>query len=144
MTRDEMLDAAGAWSLVAACGGLRHTAPPVERPAYVPYEEECGEAPVRHSPEFRARAMELWEDGMSIKAIAKELRMGEVAMASYICGHRDDFPYRRPHRTQEERDRALALHELGLTWEQVAEEMGVHVNTITNWAKKRIRERGAR
>lgn len=85
--------------LVAAYGLDVEAPAERERPPYVPYCDDLG---VReYQPMSRERllwASRLWAEGMSIKAIARELGVSPVTIGGQTCRHRELFPHRNRRR----------------------------------------------
>lgn len=76
---------------------------PEERPPYVPYCEDLGVSEITYtSRETILAASRLWKQGLSIKAIARELDTNPMRIASITCRYRGLFPYRNAKREEHE------------------------------------------
>lgn len=93
-----------ALRLVMAYGLRDGALAPVEpdgRPPYVPYCEDLGVSEITYtSRDTIVAASRLWEQGLSIKAIATELNMSVVRVAGITCRYRESFPYRNAKRKE--------------------------------------------
>lgn len=83
-----------------------------------------------------AKAMELWGKGVSIKRIAYEIGMSKEAVAFCVHYHREDFPARLKRLTQEQRERIIALRNRGVTYKDVAKQVGCCRNTAMEVVRK--------
>lgn len=81
----------------------------------------------------------LWARGTSKKRIAHEIGVSDDALASAIHRHREDFPYRKRHLTDEQKRRIRELRAQGMTRRAVAAIVGVHRNTVLRVDKERSR-----
>lgn len=90
--------------LVVAYGLRDGALAPVEpdgRPPYIPYCEDVGVREITYtSHETIMAASKLWEQGLSIKAIARELDTNPMRIASITCRYRGLFPYRNKSRKE--------------------------------------------
>lgn len=95
-----------ALRLVVAYGlrdGALAPVEPEERPPYVPYCEDLGVSEITYtSHETILAASRLWKQGLSIKAIARELDTNPMRIASITCRYRGLFPYRNAKREEHE------------------------------------------
>lgn len=95
-----------ALRLVVAYGLRDGALAPVEpdgRPPYVPYCEDLGVSEITYtSRETIMAASRLWKQGLSIKAIARELDTNPMRIASITCRYRELFPYRNAKRKESE------------------------------------------
>lgn len=81
---------------LACAYGLRHTAGPHEWPKSLLWAEDTDECDVhaRLTRNDKLRIEQMWADGVSGKAIAREIGVKDSKVWSYIAKHRDKFPHR--------------------------------------------------
>lgn len=79
----------------------------------------------------------MWERGVPARQIATVLGLTQSSVCNYAAHHRDRFPYRRKHATNEFRAEALAMCDSGMTPQRVAGELGVSATTVWRWLRDR-------
>lgn len=79
------------------------------------------------------RASELWKSGVPAKKLAKALGMTPSQFENFRHDHKDMFPSRFTHSTEEERNRAREMRSQGMRVGRIAAELGRSDETIRRW-----------
>lgn len=79
------------------------------------------------------RMVDLWAEGRSVKAIARELGVSPAKAAEVIQYYREDFPQRWQWSTPMERERACEMRRGGMTVLAIARELGRAEDTVRRW-----------
>lgn len=77
--------------------------------------------------------MRLWAQGMSIREMAAERFVTYKTMQCYVCRHREFFPRRHALSTTDERKRARAMRDEGMTYKAIADVLGRNKNAVWHW-----------
>ena len=77
----------------------------------------------------------LWKEGVPAKQIAYAMGYKPRTIYRFACVNRDLCPY-RTGATPEKVARMWELRNSGMTWLQVANELGVGVTTLDRWRKQ--------
>ena len=79
------------------------------------------------------RMVDLWAEGRSVKAIARELGVRPAKVAEVIQYYREDFPQRWQWSTPMERERACEMRKRGMKVLAIARELGRAEDTVRRW-----------
>lgn len=87
-----------------------------------------------YTREQHETAVRMWADGATMNAIAEAIGRPMDSVVCHIRTYREEFPYRRPITTNDERDEMRSLRAKGMTYVEIARYLGVSDTTVRNHA----------
>lgn len=79
------------------------------------------------------RRAQMWAQGLSTKQMAEECCVSVYAINAYVRTHRDEFPYRQPTSSLDERERARRMRAEGMTYKAIGAKLGRDTSTVWHW-----------